>query len=75
MDVLLERIQALPYDFPLGTEAVQLSSVPAKKHEQVARMASEVIDPLLPHLGRSSYANDNGISNINIYAIGDRRRH
>merc|ERR1719210_874428 len=42
MDVLLARIQALPYDFPLGTEAVQLSSVPAEKHEQVVRMAKKV---------------------------------
>jgi hypothetical protein len=42
MDVLLERIESLPYDFPPGTEAVQLSSVPAEEHEQVAQMASEV---------------------------------
>lgn len=42
METLLARVAALPYDFPPGTKAVQLLSVPPEKHEQVARMAAEV---------------------------------
>ena len=42
MDVLLGRIQSLPYDYPPGTSAVQLSSVPAERHEEVLSMASRV---------------------------------
>ena len=42
MDALLGRIQSLPYDYPPGTSAVQLSSVPAERHEEVLSMASRV---------------------------------
>lgn len=42
MDTLLARVQALPYDFPPGTEAVHLRSVPRTKQEQVSSMAAGV---------------------------------
>jgi len=42
MNRLLERIQALPYDFPPGTKTVQLSNLPADIHEDILQMASRV---------------------------------
>ena len=42
MEELVARIEKLPYDFPPGTKAVQLSSVLPEKRAQVADMADRV---------------------------------
>ena len=42
MEALVARIEELPYDFPPGTKAVQLSSVLPEKRAQVADMADRV---------------------------------
>ena len=48
MEILLARVAALPYDFPPGTEAVRLPSLPANKYEEVTKMAAEVTPPWPP---------------------------
>jgi hypothetical protein len=42
LNLLIERVAKLPYDYPPGTEAVQLKNVPTEQQEKVARLASEV---------------------------------